>query len=300
MRYATAFVMLAALARTGRADEPAAWKLVQQGNAALASGKVDEAIQAYEQADALRPDSPRIHYNQGLAHYRKGDFAKARDWFSQALSTRDLELEADAHFNLGNCAYSQALAKRRNVDEAIELATEAIGSYRRTLELMPDDRDAKANIETARLLIKQLKDEKKKQQEQQKNQPQSQPSSQPSSRPKQQDQEKDPSKQDPSKKQDSDQKEQQQDEQKPPQDQKKQDEQQKQQGQDQQDKQDQAGRDEQKKQGQQAQQDPAKQGQLSRDEAERLLQAIRDKERQRRRAKVKRQAVIRVPVERDW
>lgn len=294
MRYAIVIVTVAAMACGAHADESAAWKLVEQGNAALTAGDHDAALQAYDQADGLLPDSPPIRYNKGLAHYRKGEFDKARDLFNEALSTRDLELEAAAHFNLGNCAYSQALAKQQNFDEAINLATQAIGSYRRTLELTPDDRDAKANIETARLFIKHLEDQKKNQQEQQKkqkdqqnkqpqSQPSSQPQSQPSSRPKQQDQKKDPSEDDRQDKQKQQQEQQQgQDQQQKEQDQKEQ------RGQDQQ------------KQDQQAQQAAAKQGKLSRDEAERLLQSIRDKERQRRRAVVRRQRGIRVPVERDW
>ena len=36
------------------------------------AGKYDEAIQEYKKALELKPDSPNIHRNLGLAYYHKG------------------------------------------------------------------------------------------------------------------------------------------------------------------------------------------------------------------------------------
>lgn len=266
------WMLWACSAHGGEGPSPA--DLVLRGNAALASGDYDGALKAYREAAVSLPESPRLKYNQGLAHYRQRDFAAARELFTESLSTRDLKLEAAGHHNLGNCAYSEALEKLKSYDEAIELARESIGCYRRSLELSPNDADARANIETARLLIKDLQDKKKKEEEEKKKQPESQPSSQPQSQPSSQPQSQpssQPQQQDKGDRDKQQKKDQQQDQQKPQQDQQKQ----------------QAG----------AKQDKTKQ-KMSREEAQRLLQAVRDKERQRRREQALRG--IRVPVDRDW
>ncbi len=270
--------MLVALAwaSTARAGEsPAAW--IQRGNAALKAGKHDEALKAYEEAAVGLPESPELDYNRGLVHYRLRDFVKARECFTKSLSTRDLKLESAAHFNLGNCAYSQALEKLSRYDEAIKLAREAIGHYRQALDLAPNDADARANIETARLLIKDLQDKKKKEQEKKKpeSQPSSQPQSQPSSRPESQPSSQprsQPSSQPDQQRQKSDQQAQQKKEQQSKDGQK-------------QEKQKQSGTQPQK---------------ISREEAQRLLQAVRDKERKRRRDQMLRRAAGRVGVDKDW
>ncbi len=272
-------MLLGAAPATG---SPSPAEEVRRGNAALEAGKYGEALEAYRQAEVSQPESPRLKYNQGLVHYRQRDFVKARERFTESLSTRDLKLEARAHFNLGNCAYSQALEKLKSYDEAIELAREAIGSYRQVLELAPDDRDARANIETARLLIKHLQDQKKKEEEEKKkqqpqsqpssqpqSQPSSQPRSQPSSQPQQGQDDQDKQKQQ-KKKEEKDQSSQQQDQEQP------------------------------QKQQEQQQKAGAKPQEMSREEAERLLQAVRDKERERRRNQSRQRAAGRVRVNKDW
>ncbi|MBN1344644.1 MAG: tetratricopeptide repeat protein [Phycisphaerae bacterium] len=286
----TAILMLGLIHGASAGEEPSAGDRVRQGNSALLSGKYDEALKAYDQAEVTLPESPQIQYNRGLAQYRKRDFVKAKELFSEALSTRDLRLEAAAHFNLGNCAYSQALEKLKSYDEAIELAQEAIRCYRRALELSPEDVDARTNIETARLLIKQLQDEKKKKEEERKKkeeeekkkqQPQSQPSSQPQSQPSSQPQsqpssrpESQPTSQPEQQKGDQD---------------KKQQEQQKQ--------------GENAKQKQQQQEKGAarpEEQKLNKEEAQRILQAVRDRERQRRQEQAQKRAGGRILVDRDW
>jgi Ca-activated chloride channel family protein len=255
------------------AKEPPASEMVRRGNAALRAGKYDEAMKAYKQAEVSQPESPQLKYNQGLIQYRQRDFAKARDLFGQALSTRDLDLEARAHFNLGDCAYSQALEKLKSYDEAIKLAREAIGYYRQALELKPDDRDARANIETAQLLIKDLQDRKKKEEEEKKKQPQSQPSSQPQSQPSSQPQSRPQSQ--PSSQPQSQPSSQ-------PQQQPKE------------------GQDKKEQQEQPQQQSGAEQRKMSPEQADRLLQAVRDKERQRRENQAQRQNVGRIMIDKDW
>ncbi len=249
---------------------------VARANQALADGDFENALADYRQAELALPESPDLAYNQGIVHYRTGDFAKARELFSRALTTRDLELEAKVKFNLGNCRYAEALEKMSNLQEAIDHLRTAIEYYVDVLEIAPEDADARANIETAQLLIKDLLDKLKNQQEQQPQDPTSQPS-------------------------ECDQKEQQEgqqeqqsqdgDEQQEPEEQENQQEQQQQ-----------AGEDEQQTQQEQSEPPAGEQEerQLTEEEARRLLQAVRDKEQQRRDEQARRRRIGRAKVAKDW
>jgi Ca-activated chloride channel family protein len=280
----TALVLVLGTATAARASaESDARRKAQDATRALEAGEYQKALDGYREAAVEFPDSPELAYNQAIARYRLRDFEKARELFNQALSTRDLGLEAGIKFNLGNCAYAEALEHLENLEEAIDKLRLAISHYRDALELNPDDDDARANIETAQLLIKDLIDKQKQQQEQQQQQQQKQDQPQQDQQQPDQQQNDNPTSQ-------------------PSQDQKQQD-QQKQQGEKQpqpdEGQQDQSQEDEQ--QSQAAQQEPAQeQRQLNPEEADRLLQAVRDKERQRRDQLRRRLPVQRVPVDKDW
>ena len=140
---------------------------VRAANRAFADGDYRAALDGYGDAEVAESESAALNYNRGLAHYKLGQFTEARRLFNEALATRDLSLEAGAKFNLGNCAYAEALTRVADVPEAVDLLGEAIGFYRHSLDLNPRDDDARINIEMAKLLIKDLLDKQKQQQEQQ-------------------------------------------------------------------------------------------------------------------------------------
>lgn len=305
--------LLAVFASAVRAEDKSPRDLVAEGNKAVQFGQYDEAIDRYKQAETLLPESPEVAYDLGVAYYRQKDYKKAVEYFSKALATRNPSLEAKTKYNLGNCSYSSALQKQEDTQAAVKDLQQAIQYYRDAIDLVPDEKDARANIERAQLLIKDLKDKEKQKQEQQKKDQDKKdekkdPSSQPSSQPSPQSQ---PTSQD-SKKQD----EQKKDEQKQDgKDQQKQGEEQEKEGEKkegQKDDKEQKGKleqadgkdkaDKDKKEEQQAQEAQAAETQpsLPKEEAERLLQAIRDKERQRREEQLKRLRIQQVPVDKDW
>ncbi len=256
--------------------------LVAEANRAFAAGDFEAALAGYRSAEVSEPESPELAYNQGAAHYKLGDYEAARSAFNRALLTRDLALEAKIKFNLGDVAYSSALEKQSNLEEAIELLKTGIGRYRDALELDPKDQDARTNIELAQLLIKDLLDKQKKEQEEQEQQQQD----------KQDDQDQKQEEGDENQKQEG----QEGDEKEQEDEQKQQDDQQ--QG-DKQDEQEQSGdQQEQQEEKQQQQQQPS--DEMSTDEAERMLQAVRDKEKQRRDEQAQRRRARYVRPPKDW
>lgn len=297
---------------------------IDRAQESMAAKQYDQAQQAYEEAAKSMPDSPELSYDQGVAFYRKGRFDKAADMFTRALTTKNRGLEAKAKFNLGNCAYQSALAKeKQDPKSATDLLRLATSHYRDAIEADPHDTDARANIELAQRLIRKLEEEQKQKEQQNqqdqkdqkdkkddKKQPQSQPSSQPQSS-----QDKKDDKQQQNKQDSKDQKGQsgQKDDQKSGADQKggEQKDQSKQGSE--KDSKDQQGKlesgqkgdakDKDKdKDGQQAQMVPTTQRALTKEEAEKLLQLIRDKEKQRAvlLQQMRQKQAKMAPVEKDW
>ena len=70
------------------------------------------ALLRYQQAFEAGMDTPLLHYNVGIAHYRAKQHIRARDSFSKALASSSLRVIT--HYNLGLNAYAA-----NNVDEAL-------------------------------------------------------------------------------------------------------------------------------------------------------------------------------------
>jgi Ca-activated chloride channel family protein len=265
------------------AKSPEAAAKVRTGNTAYAEGDYAAALAAYDEAEVTCPECPEIAYNRGLAYYQMRDFVKARDMFNVALQTRDLDLEARAKYNLGNVSYAQALEKLNAPSEAIELARVAIDHYRDALDLDPDDADARGNIEIAQLFIKDMLDKLEQEQEQQQDQ-------QSCDNPQEQ--------QDGEQKQEQDQQSQQSEQDQEQQEQEQAGEQADEQEQEEQQSQEQSEQQELEEQERQVAQSELRE--MSEEEVERILQAVRDREAQRRTEQARRLNVGRAPVSRDW
>lgn len=263
-----------------RAATPDPGQLVREANKSYASGDYAKAMELYGSADVVMPESAELAYNRGVTLYKLGDYEAARAVLNKALSTRNASLESKAKFNLGNVAYASAMEKMSAPQEAIDQLKQAIGHYRDALEVNPGDEDAPVNIQAAQLMIKDLLDKVKQQQEQQQNQQQSQQGDQNQTQSDQQQGESQPDQGDTAQEQNQDGQQQGRESQpEPPQD----------------GTQDPGG-DEQGDIGEA----PAETAGMTNQEAERLLQSVRDREKERRDAQAQRMRARRVPVSKDW
>lgn len=131
------------------------------------AGRYRESLEEYRRLAEEKPGDVRLRYNAGASAYRAGAYDQATEHFSAALRAEDVKLQQQAYYNLGNTLYrageeSQDLRGKQTAWE------QAVQHYDASLKLLPEDSDAKHNLEVVRKKLEELK----KQQEQQ---PQNQP-----------------------------------------------------------------------------------------------------------------------------
>ncbi|MHC4067679.1 MAG: tetratricopeptide repeat protein [Planctomycetota bacterium] len=273
--------LTAALPVWADGDDP--YQKVLEANEAFEKGEFDDALAGYETAVEALGESPELNYNRAAAHYKLGQHEAAANLFAKAALSTDGGLSRRAKFNWGNCDYATVVGELQNASPesgqmpdlagATEKLESAMRHYRDALATGRDlpagesaDSASRANIERAQRLIDMIKELMEQQQQNDQNQ-------------EQQDQE-----------QENQQEQQgQQDEQQ---------ENEEQQDQQQQDQQEQQQREQQEQR--QSRPDQQEERQMTPEEAEAVLQAVRDKEKQRREEKARRVRARRVPVVKDW
>ena len=204
--------------------------LNEKGNEAFSEKKFEKALEYYHDAEIEKPETPKIQYNHANTLLETGRFEEAVDKYNDALNTDDVSLQSRIHYNTGNGYFD-----KQDYQKAIE-------SYQKTLDLNPDDLDAKHNLELARIRLEEMQQQQQEQQEQQEQDQQENQDQQEEQQQEQQEQEEQQQQQ---------QKQQQQkpEEEKPPEDEK------------------------------QPQPEEAKQDEMSKEDAERILNSLADQEK---------------------
>jgi Ca-activated chloride channel family protein len=306
-----------------RGDDPSVE--IAAADRLLRDGDFEAAAAAYERSATGTLPAAAV-YNHGIALYRTGQMTEAAERFQRAAAAENDSLAASARFNLGNSHYARAVAALQSQDqpdpaEAISQLEMAIDSYRSSLRIDPTDADARANIELATKLIKQLQQQQEQQEQQEQEQQQQQDQDQQSS---QQNAPADDSEKAEQQDQDSESEEKQQSEpqrsetKQPPNDQSdaSQSEQRSGDSQDQAEPHDQDDQQEQEtpageltaanQSDEDASQDPAQRVappealRMTDEEARKMLQAIRDRDMLRRIRRRSAERSRRIPVDRDW
>ena len=238
---------------------------VKAGVKAFEDSQYDKSLQHFQDALLDDPENPLGHYNVAEALYKNKKYEEAIKSYEKSLNSQDIALREKAFYNLGNSYYQ------------INKYQEAIQNYIKALELDPNDQDAKHNLELVRAKLKEMaqKQPMQNQQQQQQNQQGGQQDQ------KQQNQQQD-QQQSQQQQQQGEQEQEQQEQQEQQQELAKKDEQQKDQGEE--------------KQAQQIE----KNKELSREEAERILQALRSDEKENQKLRRPEQPARRPRVEKDW
>ncbi|MCI0404479.1 MAG: tetratricopeptide repeat protein [candidate division Zixibacteria bacterium] len=132
-------------------------KEISKGNQSYRQGNYDEAARRYRSAEIDRPGSPVAAYNLGTALVTGKNYEEAFSKLGEAASKLTGPEKALAHYNIGNGLFGAGKF------------AEAAGAFKKALEINPNDRDAKYNLELA---LKMLEEQKKNQQNQKQNQKQ--------------------------------------------------------------------------------------------------------------------------------
>ncbi|ODS31457.1 MAG: hypothetical protein SCARUB_03414 [Candidatus Scalindua rubra] len=130
--------------------------------------KYDEAIGKFTDAQLYLPESDSLDFNIANTHYKEGKFPEAEKSFENILNTKDTTLKAKTTYNMGNTLYKQGKFN------------EALNSYKQAIELTENKNaiksdelkgireDAKYNYEFVQKKIEEMKKEQQERQEQEK------------------------------------------------------------------------------------------------------------------------------------
>jgi hypothetical protein len=276
-------------------------RINEQGNQLYTGEQWADALAEYTAAGELDPQNPVLHYNLGNVHFRLNDLDKAETHYRVAAAAEDEQLARRARFNLGNTEFrrAEALEGAGDWQGRNQALGKSIEHWRSVLEGDPGNRDAKLNLELARRKLLEEPPENQQQQQDQQNQDQEED---------QQDQ------QDQQQQQDQQNQDQQQEEQEDQQQQQDQQDQEEQEGEEQQQQQQEDGGEEQEQeqqqqqsaeeqqqeQEQQAAEQQAQEMRISPEEAERILDALRDEELEEQKRQAAERKGRRGSAAKDW
>lgn len=141
------------------------------GEDAFAAEDYLGAAEYYMQQLEKTPDSPRLQYNYGASSYKNNMYDDAIEAFMKALESEDLELQKMAYFNLGNSHFQ----KGRESQQADPKATmdewkQAVSSMDSVLQLAPEDEKAKNNRTVIQKQLEELEKQMQNQPPEQQNQ----------------------------------------------------------------------------------------------------------------------------------
>ena len=123
---------------------PAGWAMgpfeanppaVARGLKAYDEGRYEDALREFNAAERDAPRSPALEYNRGNTLYRLHRYTEAREAYHRAAENADASLRERDLYNMGN-----ALAEMGDTQGAID-------AYRKALVLEPRDEAARHNLE---------------------------------------------------------------------------------------------------------------------------------------------------------
>ena len=131
-------------------------------------GKYSKARSEFERLAAKKPDDSRLRYNAGAAAFQDEDYDSALKHFNQTLTARDLKLQQQSYYNLGNTHFRLG-EKSEDAKDKQQQWEQAINQYESAFKLNTNDLDAQFNMEVVKQKLEELKQQQQKQDKQDQN-----------------------------------------------------------------------------------------------------------------------------------
>jgi Ca-activated chloride channel family protein len=131
-------------------------------------GKFSRARSEFERLAAKKPEDSRLRYNAGAAAFQDEDYDTALKHFNQTLTARDLKLQQQSYYNLGNTHFRLG-EKSEDAQDKQKQWEQAIHQYESAFKLNTNDMDAQFNMEVVKKKLEELKQQQQKQDKQDQN-----------------------------------------------------------------------------------------------------------------------------------
>ena len=119
----------------GAAQASTLYSSVRKGVDLFEQQQYEEALTTFLDAQVENPESAVLKFDIASCQYKLQKYEEAATGYLDVVATaQDAQLEAKALYNLGNTMYRQG-----KLEDAVEY-------YKKTLELDPEDEDARKNL----------------------------------------------------------------------------------------------------------------------------------------------------------
>jgi len=129
------------------------------------AGNYEAARLQYEKLLEKRPDDARLHFNIGDAAYQSEAYDDALQHFQSSLVTKDLQLQQQAYYNMGNTAFRLG-EKEGDPEKKIGAWEQSLTHYESALKLNPEDHDAQFNHDLVKKRLEEFKQQNQDNQQQ--------------------------------------------------------------------------------------------------------------------------------------
>lgn len=138
----------------------------EEGRQLYNEGDYGDAISKFTDAQLHLPESDSLNFNIANTHYKVGKLPEAEKSYKGVLDSKDAALKAKANYNLGNTMYKQG-----KFNEALDFYKKAIKLTEMEPGVIDDERkgireDAKYNYEFVQKKMEEMKKEQQERQEQ--------------------------------------------------------------------------------------------------------------------------------------
>jgi hypothetical protein len=135
-------------------------RATQKGRDEYARGSHPQALQAFEDAAAARPEDPAVRFNVADGLYKNGRYDEAGALFKALGADAASPLAGPSRYNLGNSLFQKQDYKG------------AVQAYRDALRALPGDADTRRNLELALRKLKEQEEQQKRDEQKTKHQDQ--------------------------------------------------------------------------------------------------------------------------------